>query len=276
MPGTVILIWISHPSPEESIYQYVSTKEIAKRGYEELVAQLSPEEAKIVGELLNTERSAVDALPDDIAADDLWRKLSATAKALSRIQAAVGKLKPFLGRMLVLLQRHPELHQNIGYDNFNDFMSKGCWEFFQVSRNEAFACKRVAEEIGNRLTPEEVSNIGFTKVALAATAIRKRTDVGMLPEARERVIKEWVEAARESTVIEIKEKMADYGIIEAGELEMETLVMNLRKDVRERYLAFRKASFVRAHAGGESDSLILDAMMMECSTWEASVAENEA
>jgi hypothetical protein len=229
---------------------------------------LSPEEQTIVRELLTTRKSANEVIPDDISSTELWSYLSACCKGVVRVEDARSRLKIFLGRMLVQIQKHPELYQAHGYPNYNAFISKGVQLLFGVSRNEAFVCKKIIEELGDRLTIDEMSDIGISNLNLAANAIRQKVPDGVTPEVREREITYWVDHAKTDNYATLKERLVVRGLIEEGDLSMSILSLNLQQGVRDRWMAFRKKDWVRAKAG-ETDSQILDALLMEASAWEA-------
>jgi hypothetical protein len=249
----------------------METGQVTRQDYDALVqtAELSPKERRIVVDILNTSETAEQLIPDTIAPEDLWEKLSATAKALERIGRAISRLKPFLGRMLIVLQKYPDLYKDLGYPNFNEFMTRGCEELFGVSRSEAFACKRIAEVFGNALTPGQMEEIGLSKLSIAATAVKKRIDDGMPQEIKDKQINYWVEAAKTDTFFGLKERIADQGLVDAGELEMKSLVLYLREEVREQFLEFRRNPWVVSTAGAGTDSAVLLRMMEECSSWQS-------
>jgi len=85
----------------------------------------------------------------------------------------------------------------------------------------------------------------------------------------------WIDAAGKDTYQQIRERAATQGIVEQpADLDMVTRTLNIQKSTDERWMAFRKQPWVSAKAGG-SDSVILDAMMAECSSWESELNEAE-
>jgi hypothetical protein len=231
---------------------------------------LSPEEKEIIRELLTTTRPANEVIPDDISSSDLWMMLAATCKGVKGVEDAKSRLKIFLGRMLVQLQKHPELYQAHGYPNYNSFMTEGVQALFGVSRNEAFVCKKIIEELGDRLTIEEMSDMGISNLNLVANAIRQKVPDGVASDVREREITYWVDHGKTDNYATLKERLVIRGIIDEGEIDMQMLSINLQKSVRDRWMRFRKQDWVKAHAG-ETDSMILDALMSEAMCWEATV-----
>jgi hypothetical protein len=95
----------------------------------------------------------------------------------------------------------------------------------------------------------------------------------MPAEKREEQIQYWINAARTDTYVGLKERIADQGLVEEGELEMKSLVLSLRGDVRERWMEFRREPWVINKAGANTDSSVLLAILSECSSWEAEYEE---
>lgn len=262
--------------PPESIEQYVQMTDLKVRDDAELLTSvLTEEEKEIVRELLTTTKGATDVIPDDIAPEDLWRYLAATCKGVRRVDDAKARLKFWLGRMLVKIQEHPKLFEAQGYSNFNDFVTVGLSDLFGVSRNEGYVVKRISEQLGDRLTVEEMSEIGISNLALAATALRQKLPDGVPVETREKEIDKWINLAKTKPVKEMKQIMADESLIEQGELDFTALNLTVQKPVAERWKQFRKQPWVQAKAGG-SDTQILDSLMSEASTWEAEFNEQSA
>jgi hypothetical protein len=198
---------------------------------------------------------------------ELWGYLAASCKGVRRVEDAKSRLKIFLGRILVQVQKHPELYQAQGYPTFNEFASVGVDRLFGVSRNEAFICKKIAEELGDSLSIQEMSDIGISNLNLAANAIRQKVPDGAPPDVKEREKQYWIKSAKTDTYVQLRERMAIKGLVEEGDLEMAVLAMSIQKSVRDRWMEFRKQPWVRLRAG-ETDSMVLDALMQEASCWE--------
>lgn len=232
-----------------------------------LTSVLTVDEKEIVRELLTTTKGATEVIPDDIAPEDLWRYLAATCKGVRRVEDAKARLKFWLGRMLVKIQQHPQLFQAQGYENFNDFVTVGLDELFGVSRNEGYIVKRISEQLGDRLTVEQMTEIGISNLALAASALRQKLPDGVPIETREKEINKWIDLAKTKQVKEMKEILINEALAEEGSLDLTVLTLTVQRDVANRWKEFKKQPWVRNR--GASDSLLLDGLMMEASTWES-------
>jgi hypothetical protein len=222
----------------------------------------SPEETEIFRRLIASNEPAAVVIPDDMEPAELWRYLSVTVKGLTRAQQALTRLKPLLGRILMLVKKHPQLYKSHGYEGFNDFMTNGVPALFGMSRPEAYNCVKVAEVL-DFLPPEQMEQIGFTKLNVLATAIRRATDPGMPLEMIEKKREFWVREAREGTIVRLKEQMETQGLTEPGELDRVPLVLSVTPTTKKEWGEMVASDEIRAICQSDDPGVIFDRMMAE-------------
>lgn len=238
-----------------------------------LTEEMTTDEKKIISALLASKDSPDKLISADATPEELWMCLSAACKGTQLVTAAGTKFKLFLGAILTRIQDHPDLWKAHGYNTFNDFMSKGVYSLFGVSRAEAYLTKRIIEETGDKLTINEMADIGISNLNVAATAIRQRTPSGVTPEQRDKTKDIWIGRAKNKTYQQMKELAATDGVVDSPQdFDMVGRTFNLKQTTDERWMAFRKQPWVSAKGGG-TDSTILEAMMDECASWEAEAEE---
>jgi len=230
---------------------------------------LSPNGLRLVEELVRaSDKSARELIPDSIAPDDLWNALSAACKVLAKTEEAKTRLKPLVGRMLILLERKPELYKTQGFANFNDFMTNGVWKLVGISRAEAYNMKKIAEELGN-ISTDVIAEIGVSKANLVAGALRRQITDGTPREIADRKQKGWLEKARRSSYDELKLMVYDAQLAEEGELEHRTIIIESTRDVADRWRAFRRDPAIKGISETDQPGVLLNRMMDECeSTWK--------
>jgi hypothetical protein len=230
---------------------------------------MTTDEREIVRNLLTTTKPLNEVIPDDISAFDLSRNLMAACKGKQRTEWADSRIKLWLGRMLVVARNCPELWQG-NYKDFDDFMTTGVPKLFGVSRNEGFKVKKIIEELSGSLSMNEMQGIGLGRLNAAATAIRKKTPEGTPDYVREKTVQTWVERAKNNTIEKLNEFMVAEQVISQGDADATCTVMfELKKDVYEKFKVFRDQEWVTSKCGGRSDNRIIEAMLSECSSWEA-------
>jgi hypothetical protein len=234
---------------------------------------LTSDEQKIIKTLLASNEVPDKLISEDATAEELWTCLTAACKGTKLVQSAGTKIKLYLGAVLTRIQDHPELYNNQGYKTFNEFMSVGVPALFGVSRAEAYLTKRIIEETGNKLTIDQMSEIGISNMNIASQAIRQRTPSGVTPEQRDKVVDYWIDAAKTDSFQKIKERAANQGVVDSPQdFNMVQRTLNLKESTDQRWMEFRKQPWVAANGGG-TDSTILEAMMDECACWEAKANE---
>ena len=243
--------------------------------YEALTNLLTADEQVIVKDLLTTTDPPSDVIPDDMSPTDLWRYLAAVCKGITRTQEAAARLKFFLGRILVQVQKNPELYTSQGYETFNNFVTDGVPKLFGVSRPEAYISKKISEVLGERLPINEMEEIGISKLNVASNAIRQKTPLGTPSDVASRTLELWVSRSKEMSLDEMKETQAKENGGETGDADSVSVIFNLKESVYERFKEFRAQEWVLAKAG-KSDSEVLDAMMAEAATWEAEYQETRS
>jgi hypothetical protein len=230
---------------------------------------LSPNELRLVEELVRAnDKSARELIPDPIAPNDLWSTLSAACKVLAKTEEAKTRLKPLIGRMLILIERKPELYQTQGFSNFNDFMTNGVWKLYRISRAEAYNMKKIAEELGN-ISTDVITEIGVSKANLVASALRRQITDGTPREIADRKQKDWLEKARHASYDELKLMVYDSNLAEKGELDHSTIIIESTKDVATRWKSFRRDPAIKGISETDQPGVLLNRMMDECeSTWK--------
>jgi len=221
--------------------------------------------------LITSESPSTEAIPEDLSAENVWLYLNVVTKGLSRAQQAVSRLKPFLGRILMLVRQHKHLYEQQGYTTFSEFITRGVPELFNISRPEAWNCIKVAEQL-NFLPADKMEQMGFSKLNLLATALKRGTQDGMSVEMVKTKRDYWVAAAESPsmTVKQFAEKIETEMQGDKGELSTKALMIYVPEDVWNRWHEFVGLAEVQAYCDSESEGVILARLIDECETeWVA-------
>ena len=188
---------------------------------------------------------------------------------MSKVSDAISKLKPFIGRLFVVLQQYPHLSNERGYDTFDEFMSHGVPKILGISRADAYNCMRIANTLGF-LPGEKLSELRFSKLNVLASALQRSISDGMPAEVVQEKREFWVKAAESSTVEELKQRIYDQGLAEQGDLDLTSLTINVTRPVKEHWMKFWTDPDVRGYCGSEAPGSILERAMQECEgEWKA-------
>jgi hypothetical protein len=229
------------------------------------VQQIFTDEEQVIWQtLIKSEVSAAETIPDNLPASELWSYLRVVTRGLGKAQQAISRLKPFLGRILILIKQHPHLYEQHGYQTYSDFMSHGVPAMFGVSRPEAFNCAKVAEQL-QFLPANQMEKMGFSMLNSLSTAIKRSTQDGMPVEMVQAKRDFWVAQATSGiTVKQFQEKMEDAAVIANGEMDRVTIVLLVTPDMRKRWNEFVAQPEIQAYCNCETPEGILERMLEEC------------
>lgn len=236
---------------------------MAKQELHNVDAPLTEAEAEAFLGLTSEPQAAEIALPTDIVPAKLWLYLESSGKMYRRANDAIARLKPTLGRILDLLRYHPHLYEAYGYTTWTDFMSRGMWDKFRICRAEAFGCVQVAKALGF-LPAATLEQIGTSKLKVVARALRDALPDGSSIEMIERKRNEWVQAGLTLTTPQLHEKMANAGLIEAGQLDYYNLVIRVNTATKDEWQRVIAIPEIRQYCETEEPGGILAVMIAEC------------
>jgi hypothetical protein len=236
---------------------------------------LSPEENDIISKLVSSDESAEQLIPEDIAVSQLWQYLNLSAKMIYQAQEAISRLKPILGRLLIILEKHPELYRSYGYETYDDFMSRGMPQMFGVSRSESYAAKKIGKAL-SFLDQEELTKIGFSKANALASALNRVITPDMTVDMVEEKRQEWVKRATDGgSLAEFKIQMVSDGLIEPGETEYVVLALRVNRSTRDHWAKFCNNPDVKSYCETTEQGTILERLMQEAEgEWTARLSDS--
>lgn len=229
------------------------------------IVPLSNQDRKILHEVLNEDSRIDISIPDEIDnPGELWSTLETCCRVAGTISKAADKIKPIVGRLLVVLKKYPELHQERGYPSYEDFMCKGMKELFGISRTEAYACRKVAEAFPD-LTVSEFQKIGVSKLYFLSS----------VTNSEDRNYEPLIQAAQDPDVNmdDLRTLAAELTFAEKGEYEITTVVVKVPKTVAKMWKEFSTDAAIQAYvhasssgSGGMNEGIVFSRMIEECST----------
>jgi hypothetical protein len=237
---------------------------------------VQPEDIPFIHEIRTTKDSPNVAIPDDTPPQKLLTYLRATTDALGSIQDAVARLKPFIGRILLLIKQHPEMFAALGYRNFDHWMTVGVPVTYGVSRPEAYACVRIAEMLAF-LPAQKMQSLGIGRLNHVAQALRKSTTPDMPVEMIEAKRKEWVAAAENRTVRQLKELIVVKNLADKGDLDPQAVIaISVNRVEKKRWEETVADPAIQEHCESKDPGVIFTRMMDETvPEWYAQEADKQ-
>lgn len=215
--------------------------------------KFSAAEVEILRGVLEPDASISLIIPEQIDPKKLWDTFEVCCHVVTRLKEAGDKVKPLIGRMLVVLEDYPEILRAKGYETYEDFMKRGMPELFRICRSEAYAARRVAEKFPS-LPIEEFKQIGIAKMQVLAQG----TGEG------EKDCDELLEYAKEHTVAEVKERIRVKKHMAEGEMDFCDIIIPGNVDIARQWKTFREAPEIQAYCETENPGRIFALMIAEC------------
>ena len=238
-------------SPESSLAEAeeVSNAHIT----EHTNTHLSDREHALLKELLRPGVSIEAVIPDDADAEDLWRTLDACVRGLGLLEARICRLKPIIGRILLVFERKPSLYKSLGYEDYSTFMRKGVYDTLGLHRTSAYEGKLVARD-WPQLSPDRYAEIGPKRLNI----------LSKITSGRSSNAEAWLDAAKRMKVGEFREYAEQRGFIEKGETVGATITIQTNRSIFKQYRECFGDGRVHSVVGSKDHGDILQAMIQAC------------
>lgn len=221
--------------------------------------QFSENDRAVLSAVLDSGSSISVVIPEEIDSDRLWQTMETCCRVAGAVSKASDRIKPIIGRLLVVLRDHPEVYQDRGYATYEDFMCRGMSELFGISRTEAYACRKVAERFPS-LSVEEFNQIGVRKLYVLAAATKEGDK-----HAKELVEKAMDPETNRSDLIEFAATLKH---MDVGEFEITKVSITVTKETAAMWKDFIGSKAIQAYVGNGTDPAtegsIFRRMVEEC------------
>lgn len=237
------------------------TKQLMKAKDDELLG-LKRKEYALLMDLINptTRVQVIETASQD--PEVYWQQLSVCCQAMNNLKDAQIRLRPIIGKFLLIAQKNPLIYTSRGYKTFEEFITEGVCNTLHLSRTEAYQSKRIASMFPD-LTPEDVVEIGTLKMDILCRALKGKDDP------------RYVEAlgmAKMLPVEEFRTYMIHPQMLD--EVDRGTVRIITTKAIAEEWGQFVARPEVVAACQSSDHGVILRCMMAEClSEWTASYNE---
>jgi hypothetical protein len=185
---------------------------------------LNAEEHDLIKELLRPGVSIDAVLPEDADSEKLWSTLSACVRGLNLLEIRLCRLKPIIGRILLMFEHQPSLYKALGYETYSDFMKRGVHDSLGLHHTSAYEAQRVAKD-WPQLTPDRFAKIGQKKMN-----VLHKFATGRDPNAEALLA-----TAEKMTVGEFRQYAEQRGLTEPGETVGATIIIHTNQDVYSLY-----------------------------------------
>jgi hypothetical protein len=216
---------------------------------------LNHEENMLLRELLRPGASIEVLIPPEAEPEELWKTLDACVRGLGLLEARMCRLKPVIGRILLIFENKPSLYKALGYETYSAFMDNGVYGTLGLHRTSAYEGKLVARDWPQVGPDRYAKALGPKKIAILSKFVK-----GSSPNSES-----WLETAESMKVGELREYCSQRGLIEAGETEGATITITTNRAIRGLYEEFFSDGRVQSKCGTKDRGEILKAMIQSCS-----------
>lgn len=214
---------------------------------------LGDREHSLLKELLRPGASIEAVIPEDAAPEELWHTLDACVRGLGALEARVTRLKPIIGKILVMFENRPSLYKELGYDTYSDFMQRGVYDRLGLHRTSAYEGKLAARD-WPQLTPDRYTKVGTKNLNVLAKA-------GIT--GRNSNAEAFLSTAENMTHGQFKEYMTQRQLISPGEADGVTFYITTNRNRLALFNAFFNDSRVRSVCGSKVKDEILEHAIQE-------------
>jgi hypothetical protein len=225
--------------------------------------KLTTDEQALLRELLEEDSQIEVVVPASSSGEWLYGGLETCCKALNYLDRQSNRLKPIIGRMLLLIQKDPEIYRSRGYRNFEDFLLRGVCEAMQLSRSNLYEVKRLASKWPN-LSLEKYEQLGPTKL----NVLSKFTDQSCVNHEK------YIDKALSMTATKFRSWAEEQKLIAEGEATPVVITIATTQDIASLWQSFVNDGRIQSYCGSASHGVILARLIQECSIeWMAQERE---
>ena len=216
---------------------------------------LNHEENMLLRELLRPGASIEVLIPTDAEPEELWKTLDACVRGLGLLEARMCRLKPIIGRILLIFENKPSLYKALGFETYSAFLDNGVYGALGLHRTSAYEGKLVARD-WPQIGPDRYAKaLGPKKIAILSKFVK-----GSSPNSES-----WLQTAESMKVSELREYCVQRGFIERGETVGAVITITASRSIYDEWKEFCSDGRVQSKVGTKDHGKILRAMIQECS-----------
>ena len=230
------------------------------------LTHLDQQDQELLKSLLRPGAVIEAVIPENASPQDLWRTLGACSRGINLLESRMCRLKPIIGRILLIFERKPSLYMDLGYQTYSEFMTKGVHGALGLHRTSAYEGKLVARD-WPQITPDRYSSkLGPKKINILSKFMKgSNSNAEMMLKTAERM-----------TVPELRQYTEQRGFINPGETVPQTITIHTNLAIYQRFKQVFNDNRVHSVVGYKQHDKILEAMMNECfAEWVSQYEEKE-
>jgi len=223
------------------------------------IFDLPQDQVEILRAALDSQGRLEVIVPREMTIEDLYNQTAACCIAQRELQNGLDKLRPIIGRLLLLMKNNPESYQAKGFRTFEDFLRLEVGGNWGVGRSTAYECIRQVEKWPD-LDIDTYLKIGPSKFAV----INKFSDQSHSDHKRV------LEKAKTCTLTRLREWAETTGRVNKGETVPAMVVIPTTLETKRCWEELIHNRQCIEACGSEAPGVILQHMIEEFSSvWMA-------
>ena len=203
---------------------------------------LSKEGRELLNQLLKPGIKIETVLPEAPTCQQLWDTLRVCSSGLSMLENRVTRLKPIIGKLLLMFENKPSYYKDLGYASFNAFCKKGVCDTLGLGVSTMYECLGVARK-WPQLTPER-----YVKVKRGNLRILSAFATG-----RSHNVETYLQAAESMKVPEFRQFCDQRGLVPSGDTLPSTLTVHMTVTQYRDIHKVLSDPRVQSHVGSPAD-----------------------
>jgi hypothetical protein len=213
---------------------------------------LTEQEQALLKELLRPGVSIDSVIPPEASAENLWKTLDACIRGMGILETRMLRLRPVIGKLLVIFENKPSLYKELGYETWSEFMKNGVNGILGLHRTAAYQSLYVARE-WKQIDPDRYAKLGPKRME-----ILKQVTTGSSPNAET-----WLKTAESMKVGQLQAYVEQRGFTTPGETAGATITIPTNQAVYSQWRGLIGDGRIQSWVGSKEPGKILEAMIQE-------------
>lgn len=213
---------------------------------------LDREGRELLNQLLKPGVTVEAVIPEGATCQQLWDMLRVCSNGLSILENRLTRIKPIIGKLLVMFENKPSYYKDLGYTSFNAFCKKGVCGVIGMGWSTMYECLGVARK-WPQLSPERYAKVKPRNLRI----------LGTFATGRSHNVETYLQAAEKMKVPEFRQFCEQRGLIEGADTLPATLTVHMTvtqfRDIRR----VLDDSRVHSHVGSADWGTVLHAAVVQ-------------
>ena len=207
--------------------------------------ELTKPEQALLRELIDS-RNQIDVIfPSQMDPVAYYESLSVCCRALRHAEGIVNRIRPLIGRLMLIARDNPHLYTDKGYKNYTDFVNRYVVQTFGICASDAWDVCGMVKDFPLSLEEFEHLNRASLKILRRAGVKGSDSDAAV-----------WLERAKTMSKMELRSSLIQAGRTNNGAINAGTVIVYCSLETQELWKEFSSNSKVKALFGPSENEIL--------------------